>query len=165
LQDHSPTVNESFVPAILLMYSALALLALADGRKRLATALVSVAVMVLFCGGGLTLENPDAFVRRGHHITGDVYTPDGRYELRVFQWNSGAGPYRWDVLVERRGRLRFVAVDAGCLSTTVTTYRGVESFEPGHARLRTGSGVVDVRFDAQTMHITLPVPTELCPDD
>jgi hypothetical protein len=165
LQDHAPTINESFMPAILLVYAALALLALADGRKRLVTALVSVAVIVLFCGGGLALETPDAHVRRGHHIAGDVYTPDGRYELRVFQWSSGAGPYEWDVLVERRGRLRFEAVDAGCLSTEVTTYRGIESFEPGHAQLLTSNGVVDVRFDTQTMHITAAIPSELCPDD
>lgn len=111
------------------------------------------------------MENPDSFVRRGHHIAGDVYTADGRYELRVFQWSSGAGPFMWDVLVERRGRFRFVAVDAGCLSATVTTYRGIESFAPGHARLLTDSGVVDVRFDTQTMYISGPVPAELCPDD
>jgi hypothetical protein len=165
LQDHPPSANEAFVPATLLMYLALTLLYWSDGRTRLATVLVSVAVMVFFCGGGLTLENPDAFVRRGHDIAGDVYTADGRYELRVFRWGSGAGPFEWEVLVERRGTVRFVAVDAGCLDATVTTYRGIESFEPGRARLLAGSGVVDVRFDAKTMHVTAPVPAELCPDD
>jgi hypothetical protein len=165
LQDHPPSANEAFVPAALLMCLALALLYYSESRTRPATVSVSVAVLVLFCGGGLTLENPDAFARRGHDIAGDRYTPDGRYELRIFRWGPGAGPFEWDVRLERRGKVRFVAVDAGCVSATVTTYRGIESFEPGHARLMTDSGVVDVGFDAETMHVTTPVPAELCPDN
>lgn len=50
-QDHPPSANESFVPATLLMYVALTLLALAGGWNRVVTALVSVAVLVVFCGG------------------------------------------------------------------------------------------------------------------
>jgi hypothetical protein len=165
LQDHPLSANEAFVPATLLMCLALALLSWSGGRRRLVPALVSVAVLVLFCGGGLALESPDAFVRRGHDLAGDAYTADGRYELRIFSWQSGTGPFAWDVRVERRGAVRFVAVDAGCFSASVTIYRGIESFEPGHARLITGSGLVDVRFDTQSMHVTAPVPAELCPND
>jgi hypothetical protein len=125
----------------------------------------AAAAMVLFCGGALALESPDAFVRRGHDLAGDVYTADGRYELRIFRWDSGIGPYEWDVLVERRGTIRFVAVDAGCLSTMATSYRGVASFEPGHAQLLTDSGVFDISFDTKTMHVTHPLPAELCPGE
>jgi hypothetical protein len=122
-------------------------------------------VIVLFCGGGLALESQDAFVQRGHDLAGDAYTADGRYELRIFSWESGTGSFEWDVLVERRGAVRFVAVDAGCISASVTTYRGIESFEPGHARLIVGSGVVDVQFDTESMHLMAQVPAELCPTD
>jgi hypothetical protein len=123
------------------------------------------SVMVLYCGGALVLENPDALVRRGHDLAGDVYTPDRRYQLRVFRWEFGPGQDEWDVLVERRGTIRFVAVEAGCLSATVTSYRGVESFEAGYARLATDAGVIDIEFDAQTMHVRAPVPARLCPDE
>ncbi|WP_213013136.1 hypothetical protein [Paractinoplanes toevensis] len=119
----------------------------------------------LFLGSGLFLASPDAAVRRGHDLAGDVYTADRRYELRVFHWDFGPGQDEWQVLVERRGPLRFVAVDAGCVSATVTSYRSVDAFEPGHARLTTDTGVIDIRFDAQTMHVTDPIPGELCPGD
>lgn len=165
LQDHPPSANEAFVPAALLMYLAVTLLYWSERRTKPVTAAMSVAVLALFCGGSLALDNPDALVRRGHDLAGDVYTADGHYELRVFRWDSGAGPFEWQILIERRGTVRFAAVDAGCLDATVTTYRRIESFEPGRARLLTDNSVVDVRFDTKTMQVTAPVPTELCPDD
>ena len=165
LQDHPLSANEAFLPATLLMCLALALLSWSSGRRQLVTALVSVAAVVLFCGGGLALESPEAFVQRGHDLADDAYTADGRYELRIFSRESENGPFEWEVRVERRGAVRFVAVDAGCFSSSVTTYRGIESFKPGHARLITSSGVIDVRFDTESIHVTAPIPAELCPND
>jgi hypothetical protein len=174
LQDHPLSANGALVPASLLTILALTLLSPAAqvtgpaakprAGRRLAL-LVWAAAVVLFCGGVLVLESPAALVRRGHDLAGDVYTADGRYELRVFHFDVGAGQDEWDVLVERRGAIRFLAVDAGCLAAEVTSYQGIESFEAGHARLATSAGPVDIEFDTQTMRVTTPVPARLCPDE
>lgn len=182
LQDHPLSVSGALVPANLLLFLTFVLLLPssrggwpeasreaepAAGRRIGPVAfLAGAAVLMLYCGGALALETPDALVRRGHDLAGDVYTPDGRYELRVFHWDYyGAGEDEWEVLVERRGAIQFLAVDAGCLSETVTSYRGVVSFEAGHASLATDGGAVDIEFDPRTMRVTTPLPAELCPDD
>ena len=173
LQDHPPSATAALVPSSLLVVLGLTLLfpsgpaagPVARRRSGPLAVLAWVAAVVLFGGGAVALENPDAMVRRGHDLAGDVYTADGRYELRIFHWDYGAGRGEWDVLVERRGPIRFRAVEAGCLSAAVTSYRGVESFEPGHARLTTDAGAIDVEFDPETMRVTVPVPARNCPDE
>jgi hypothetical protein len=68
----------------------------------------------------------------------------------------------WNIVVERRDRLRFVTADAGCLFSEVARYQASPSVEAGRASIATDQGLIDVRFDPEAMHVSTRIPTEFC---
>jgi len=73
----------------------------------------------LVCGAGLGLAvaffgGGGPFDTRGE-LVDSFSSPDGRYQVRVFNWQSVLGEDGWNVVVQRRDGLRYVEAYAGCL--------------------------------------------------
>jgi hypothetical protein len=161
LEDHPLRLAVCW-PAVCVLLGSAAVLLVPPGHRRRATVPVAVVTLVVFCAGGVGLAAASFFVWRGGNLVDRAYSADGRYEVRVLHWTAMLGEDGWDVVVQRRDGLRFVAAYAGCLFSDVAGYNEIQSVEAGRVRIATDEGVVNVWFDSETMHLTERIPADLC---
>ena len=167
LQDH-PLPMLIFLPAVWVLLILTVTLLIPYGRRsRTTTArVVGATGMVVLCGGCLGLAIPGFFtVPSGRHQerVDRMSSADGRYQVKVFRWQAILGEDGWDVVIQRRGKVRGVEAYAGCLFSKVSgDYSAVLSVEAGSVRIATDEGPIAIAFDPDTMRVTQPIPEGLC---
>lgn len=87
---------------------------------------------------------------------------DGRYEVRVRNWQSVIGEDGWDVYVERRDGEHTTRLFVGCLFSENSSFEGIRPVEAGEVRISTDVGPVSATFDPAAMVVTRRIPAELC---
>jgi hypothetical protein len=157
LQKH-PLPSLVFWPAVWLLLAVAVTLLIPSGRRgRLATALAfgATGLVVLVCGGGFGLAlscTADGGPARRGEPTDRLSSADGRYEVRIFQWQTVIGELGWDIVIQRRDG---VEADAGCLfGDGAADYQEILAVEAGFVRIATDEGSVFLAFDPNTMQVT-----------
>jgi hypothetical protein len=162
LQDHS-LPSAICWPVVCVLLGSAALLLVPPGRRRRATVLVAFVTVVVLCAGGVGFPVASLFFGRSGDLVDRAVSDDGRYEVRILHWTAVLGEDGWDVVVQRRDGPRFEAAYAGCLFSEVAGYNEIQSVEAGRVRIATDEGgVIDIRFNPDTMRLAERIPADLC---
>lgn len=169
LRDHPLSAVIFWPAAWVLLAAAVTLLLPAGRRSGPAVGLVfGVTGLVVICGSDRDLGLASSFVGGGSanasgELVDSVSSADGRYQVQVFHWQAVLGEDGWDFVVQRRDGLRGGEAYAGCLfSEGSARYQRIEVVEAGTVRIATDEGPVSLAFDPKTMHVTRPIPADLC---
>jgi len=161
LQDHALSLRNCW-PAVCALLGLAVLLLVPRGRRKRVSALVAIGTVVVFGAGVVGIPFAFLFYGRGGEVIDRAISDDGRYEVRILHWTAMLGEDGWDVRVQRRDGPRFVDAYAGCLFSDLASYNGIQSVEAGQARIATDVGVVDIRFNPETMQVAERVPADFC---